>query len=294
MNKEIKLFLNYLEQVRNYSEHTVKNYSADLKKFEKFKQQKDFENWSNLSQHDIRDFISGIRRADVSPRSLARLLSSLRSFYKFLNNEGYASNNPTSGINAPKLNSLLPKAMDTDMVNRLLDFKPSSWGDFRDKAIAELLYSSGLRLSELCQLNTSDISLENRICRVLGKGKKEREVPIGALAIKALKDWYDHREKKLENSEQAVFINKSGSRISARSVQNILKKMSSKMGLPFVNPHMLRHSFASHILESSGDLRAVQELLGHANLSTTQIYTKLDFQHLAKVYDNSHPHAKGD
>ena len=168
MNKEIKLFLNYLEQVRNYSEHTVKNYSADLKKFEKFKQQKDFEDWSSLSQHDIRDFISGIRRAGVSPRSLARLLSSLRSFYKFLNNEGYASNNPTSGINAPKLNSLLPKAMDTDMVNRLLDFKPSSWGDFRDKAIAELLYSSGLRLSELCQLNTSDISLENRICRFLG------------------------------------------------------------------------------------------------------------------------------
>ena len=184
--------------------------------------------------------------------------------------------------------------MDADMVNRLLDFKPNSWGDFRDKAIAELLYSSGLRLSELCQLDMADISLENRICRVLGKGQKEREVPVGSLAINALKDWYTQRLEKLKTSEQAVFINKSGSRISARSVQNILKKMSEKMGVPYVNPHMLRHSFASHILESSGDLRAVQELLGHENLSTTQIYTKLDFQHLAKVYDQSHPHAKGD
>ena len=294
MNNEIGLFLDYLGNVRNYSEHTLKNYSADLKKFEIFRSQKGFKSWSDLTQHDVRDFISGIRRNGTSPRSLARLLSSLRSFYKFLNNESLVLNNPTSGINAPKLNSLLPKAMDTDMVNRLLDFQPTTWGDFRDKAIAELLYSSGLRLSELCQLNTSDISLESRICRVLGKGKKEREVPIGSLAIKALQTWYDHRELKLEKNERAVFINKNGKRISSRSVQNILKKMSMKMGLPYVNPHMLRHSFASHILESSGDLRAVQELLGHANLSTTQIYTKLDFQHLAKVYDNSHPHAKGD
>lgn len=294
MDKEFKLFVNFLGQVRNYSEHTVKNYSADLRKFKIFCQQKNFKSWSDLTQHDVRDFISQVRRNGTSPRSLARLLSSLRSFYKFLRNEGLATIDPTAGINAPKLNSLLPKAMDADMVNRLLDFKPNSWGDFRDKAIAELLYSSGLRLSELCQLDMADISLENRICRVLGKGQKEREVPVGSLAINALKDWYTQRIEKLKTSEQAVFINKSGSRISARSVQNILKKMSEKMGVPYVNPHMLRHSFASHILESSGDLRAVQELLGHENLSTTQIYTKLDFQHLAKVYDQSHPHAKGD
>ena len=294
MDKELKLFVNFLGQVRNYSEHTIKNYSADLRKFEIFSQQKNFKSWSDLTQHDVRDFISQVRRNGISPRSLARLLSSLRSFYKFLRNEGLATNDPTAGINAPKLSLLLPKAMDADMVNRLLDFKPNSWSDFRDKAIAELLYSSGLRLSELCQLDMADISLENRICRVLGKGQKEREVPVGSLAINALKDWYTQRLEKLNTSEQAVFINKSGSRISARSVQNILKKMSEKMGVPYVNPHMLRHSFASHILESSGDLRAVQELLGHENLSTTQIYTKLDFQHLAKVYDQSHPHAKGD
>ena len=243
MDKEFKLFVNFLGQVRNYSEHTVKNYSADLRKFKIFCQQKNFKSWSDLTQHDVRDFISQVRRNGTSPRSLARLLSSLRSFYKFLRNEGLATIDPTAGINAPKLSSLLPKAMDADMVNRLLDFKPNSWGDFRDKAIAELLYSSGLRLSELCQLDMADISLENRICRVLGKGQKEREVPVGSLAINALKDWYTQRIEKLKTSEQAVFINKSGSRISARSVQNILKKMSEKMGVPNVNPHMLIHTF---------------------------------------------------
>ena len=180
MDKELKLFVNFLGQVRNYSEHTVKNYSADLRKFKIFCQQKNFKSWSDLTQHDVRDFISQVRRNGTSPRSLARLLSSLRSFYKFLRNEGLATIDPTAGINAPKLSSLLPKAMDADMVNRLLDFKPNSWGDFRDKAIAELLYSSGLRLSELCQLDMADISLENRICRVLGKGQKEREVPVGS------------------------------------------------------------------------------------------------------------------
>ena len=226
MDKELKLFVNFLGQVRNYSEHTVKNYSADLRKYKIFCQQKNFKSWSDLTQHDVRDFISQVRRNGTSPRSLARLLSSLRSFYKFLRNEGLATIDPSAGINAPKLSSLLPKAMDADMVNRLLDFKPNSWGDFRDKAIAELLYSSGLRLSELCQLDMADISLEDRICRVLGKGQKEREVPVGSIAINALKDWYTQRIEILRTSEQAVFINKSASRISARSVQNILKKMS--------------------------------------------------------------------
>ena len=178
------------------------------------------------------------------------------------------------------------------MVNKLLQFEPKTWGDYRDKAIAELLYSSGLRLSELCQLDISDLSIEGQMCRVLGKGQKEREVPIGSKAIDAIKIWYKHRDTRAETSERAIFVNNIGKRLSQRSVQNGLKKMSSKMGLPYIHPHMLRHSFASHILESSGDLRAVQELLGHANLSTTQIYTKLDLQHLAKVYDKSHPQAK--
>ncbi|MFL2753752.1 MAG: tyrosine recombinase XerC [Gammaproteobacteria bacterium] len=292
MHKDIQDFLNYLESARNYSEHTVKSYKNDLLKFEGFIQKNNFQKWADIKQADIREFIGSYRRNGLSPRSIARLLSSLRSFYKYLNIEGLSNPNPILGISAPKLSSLLPKALDTDMVNRLLQFEPKTWGDFRDKAIAELLYSSGLRLSELCMLDIEDLSMESRICRVLGKGQKEREVPVGSKALEALELWYEHREKHAKNLEKAIFVNNQGSRLSQRSIQNGLKKMSAKMGLPYIHPHMLRHSFASHILESSGDLRAVQELLGHANLSTTQIYTKLDFQHLAKVYDKSHPHAK--
>ncbi len=292
MHKDIQEFLDYIKSARNYSDHTVKSYQNDLIKFEVFKKDKSFSAWSEIKQADIRDFIGSHRRNGLSPRSIARLLSSLRSFYKYLNLEGLSKVNPILGISAPRLSSLLPKALDTDMVNRLLQFQPKTWGEFRDKAIAELLYSSGLRLSELCMLDIDDLSVESQICRVLGKGRKEREVPVGSKAVEALKEWYAHREARIEGSEKAIFINNQGSRLSQRSIQNGLKKMSAKMGLPYIHPHMLRHSFASHILESSGDLRAVQELLGHANLSSTQIYTKLDFQHLAKVYDKSHPHAK--
>jgi integrase/recombinase XerC len=292
MHKDIQDFLNYIKSARNYSEHTVKSYKNDLLKFEDFTQKNNFQKWADIKQADVREFIGSYRRNGLSPRSIARLLSSLRSFYKYLNVEGLSNANPILGISAPKLSSLLPKALDTDMVNRLLQFEPKTWGDFRDKAIAELLYSSGLRLSELCMLDIEDLSMESRICRVLGKGQKEREVPVGSKALEALELWYQHREERAKNIEKAIFVNNQGSRLSQRSIQNGLKKMSAKMGLPYIHPHMLRHSFASHILESSGDLRAVQELLGHANLSTTQIYTKLDFQHLAKVYDKSHPHAK--
>ena len=292
MHKDIRNFLNYLKNAKNYSDHTIKSYENDLLKFDNFLIEKKFSSWSDLKQADIRNFIGAYRRQGLSPRSVARILSSLRSFYKYLSLEGLTRENPILGISAPKLNSLLPKALDTDMVNKLLQFEPKTWGDYRDKAIAELLYSSGLRLSELCQLDVNDLSIEGQMCRVLGKGQKEREVPIGSKAIEAIKTWFKHRDARVESKERAIFINNIGKRLSQRSVQNGLKKMSIKMGLPYIHPHMLRHSFASHILESSGDLRAVQELLGHANLSTTQIYTKLDFQHLAKVYDKSHPHAK--
>ena len=158
--------------------------------------------------------------------------------------------------------------------------------------MAELIYSSGLRLSELCSLNISDLSLKDQSCRVVGKGNKMRDLPIGGMALKALESWMLKRSEVEINEPEALFINKMGNRLGARTVQERLKKLSVKQGVPYLHPHMLRHSFASHVLESSGDLRAVQELLGHANLSTTQIYTKLDFQHLAKVYDKAHPHAK--
>ena len=187
---------------------------------------------------------------------------------------------------------LLPKALDTDLVNKLLDFKPDGNLEIRDKAIAELIYSSGLRLSELCGLDIDSISIKERTCRVIGKGNKTRDLPIGEKAIKAIRDWLLVREIISTTKTKALFLNKNGIRISNRSVQLRLEKMSKKRGLPLISPHMLRHSFASHILESSGDLRAVQEMLGHSDIGTTQIYTKLNFQHLAKVYDKTHPRAK--
>ena len=234
MHKDIQEFLDYIKSARNYSDHTVKSYQNDLIKFEVFKKDKSFSTWSEIKQADIRDFIGSHRRNGLSPRSIARLLSSLRSFYKYLNLEGLSKVNPILGISAPRLSSLLPKALDTDMVNRLLQFQPKTWGEFRDKAIAELLYSSGLRLSELCMLDIDDLSVESQICRVLGKGRKEREVPVGSKAVEALKEWYAYREVRIEGSEKAIFINNQGSRLSQRSIQNGLKKMSAKMAIhPF-------------------------------------------------------------
>jgi integrase/recombinase XerC len=204
--------------------------------------------------------------------------------------------NPALAINSPKAANLLPKALDTDLVQKLLDFKAEGAIEIRDKAMAELLYSSGLRLAELCGLDLTSISIKERSCRVIGKGNKTRDLPIGRKAIQSIRDWLIHRNNfiKKDNPEEvlALFLNNKGKRISPRSVQLRLAKLSQMRGLPPVNPHMLRHSFASHVLESSGDLRAVQEMLGHSDIGTTQIYTKLDFQHLSKVYDASHPRAK--
>ena len=188
--------------------------------------------------------------------------------------------NPAVNISSPKLTQLLPKALDTDLVKRLLDFKPDGNLEIRDKAMIELLYSSGLRLSELCGLDLDSISIKDRSCRVVGKGKRERDLPIGEKALQSLRDWLLVRKKiSRDHGDEALFLNKNGKRLSNRSVQLRLERLSKKRGLPMVNPHMLRHSFASHILESSGDLRAVQEMLGHSDIGTTQIYTKLDFQH---------------
>ena len=274
MQKEINKFLDYLSTVRNFSVHTVKNYKKDLEKFSAFYEAKKLTDLAAVSQSDIRDFVGIERRRGLSPRSIARLISCLKSFYRYLNLER------------------IPKAIDVDLINQLLDFHPKEWIDYRDKAMAELIYSSGLRLSELCSLNISNLSLKDQSCRVVGKGNKMRDLPIGGMALKALESWMLKRTEVEINEPDALFINKMGNRLGARTVQERLKKLSVKQGVPYLHPHMLRHSFASHVLESSGDLRAVQELLGHANLSTTQIYTKLDFQHLAKVYDKAHPHAK--
>ena len=295
LQKEIQEFLSYLESVKQYSKHTISGYKRDLTKLSGYLLNIDIEDWQSVNEHELRTFVNSERRRGLSPRSIQRVLSTSRSFFEYLLVEGMIKLSPAQNINSPKSAQLLPKAMDADLVQRLLDFKPKGLIEVRDKAIAELLYSSGLRLSEVCTLDVQDLELKERVCRVTGKGNKMRVVPVGKKAIQAIRDWLIHR-KELKNSKssssEAMFLNNKGKRISARSIQLRLEKLCAQRGLPGINPHMLRHSFASHVLESSGDLRAVQEMLGHADIATTQIYTKLDFQHLSKVYDSAHPRAR--
>ena len=291
LDRHIDSFLSHLEVVRHLSPHTISSYRRDLDSFFTFLKEK-HESWEEVQDHHIRGFVAQERRRGLSARSIQRALSSIRSFFNYLLDEEVVETNPAANISSPKSAQLLPKALDTDLVKRLLDFKPQGDIEIRDKAMVELLYSSGLRLSELCGLNMDSISIKERSCRVVGKGNKTRDLPVGEKAIQSLRDWLLVRENISSDANKALFLNKNGKRISTRSVQLRLERLSKKRGLPMVNPHMLRHSFASHILESSGDLRAVQEMLGHSDIGTTQIYTKLDFQHLSKVYDDAHPRAK--
>ena len=291
LDRHLDPFLSHLEVVRHLSPHTISSYKRDLTAFFTFLKEK-HDSGEEVRDHDIRGFVAQERRRDLSARSIQRALSSIRSFFNYLLDEEVVETNPAANISSPKSTQLLPKALDTDLVKRLLDFKPQGDIEIRDKAMVELLYSSGLRLSELCSLNMDSISVRERSCRVVGKGNKTRDLPVGEKAIQSLRDWFLVRKNISSDSNKALFLNKNGKRISTRSVQLRLERLSKKRGLPMVNPHMLRHSFASHILESSGDLRAVQEMLGHSDIGTTQIYTKLDFQHLSKVYDDAHPRAK--
>ena len=295
LQKEIQKFLSYLESVKQYSKHTISGYKRDLTKLSGYLLNIDIEDWQSVNEHELRTFVNSERRRGLSPRSIQRVLSTSRSFFEYLLVEGVIKLSPAQNINSPKSAQLLPKAMDADLVQRLLDFKPNGLIEVRDKAMAELLYSSGLRLSEVCTLDVQDLELKERVCRVTGKGNKMRVVPVGKKAIQAIRDWLIHRKElkhSKSSSSEAMFLNNKGKRISARSIQLRLEKLCAQRGLPGINPHMLRHSFASHVLESSGDLRAVQEMLGHADIATTQIYTKLDFQHLSKVYDSAHPRAR--
>ena len=291
LDRHIDPFLSHLEVVRHLSPHTISSYRRDLDSFFTFLKEKN-NTWKEVQDHQVRGFVAQERRRGLSARSIQRALSSIRSFFNYLLDEEVVETNPAANISSPKFAQLLPKALDTDLVKRLLDFKPQGDIEIRDKAMVELLYSSGLRLSELCSLNMDSISVRERSCRVVGKGNKTRDLPVGEKAIQSLRDWLLVRKNISSDSNKALFLNKNGKRISTRSVQLRLERLSKKRGLPVVNPHMLRHSFASHILESSGDLRAVQEMLGHSDIGTTQIYTKLDFQHLSKVYDDAHPRAK--
>lgn len=285
----IDLFLNTIQHL---SEHTQKSYRRDLVVLLEFINAHDLQKWSELDGRQIRSFVSWRHRQGIGGRSLQRNLSATRAFYRYLMDTGVARHNPAEGVQAPKSPKKLPKLLDVDQAAQLLEIDEKDPLAIRDKAILELMYSSGLRLSELVTLDIDGLDLSDAVVIVLGKGKKTRAVPIGKQARKAIKQWLKIRGGMVDEDELAVFVSQRGQRISHRSIQQRLKKWAIKQGLSnHVNPHMLRHSFASHLLESSGNLRAVQELLGHADISTTQVYTHLDFQHLANVYDNAHPRA---
>ena len=292
ISASITEFLGYITSVRRLSPHTVSNYQRDLAQFQLFCESTKVTKLADLDSHHIRQYSSKARARGLASTSIQRQLSAIRSLLDFaVNHHGLAAN-VAKGISAPKAGKRLPKTLDTDQVNSLMTSTDTNWIDLRDNAILELFYSAGLRLAELCQLNQGDLDLRNAQLVVTGKGNKQRQLPLGKPAIAAIRQWQDVRtEAKPE--DDALFIAKTGKRLRPRSVQQRLALRAKQSGLnQHLHPHMLRHSFASHMLESSGDLRAVQELLGHADLSTTQVYTHLDFQHLAKVYDDAHPRAK--
>jgi integrase/recombinase XerC len=287
-------FIDYLALQRRLSAHTVKNYRRDLQQLTEYCQRDELESWSALKTKDLRQFSAFQHRKGLSSRSIQRMLSAIRSFYQYLIRQGLADNNPAQAVQAPKAEKRLPSTLDVDQMNALLDHtQPDTFVATRDRAIMELFYSSGLRLAELAELNLRDIDFGDQLVHVTGKGQKDRVCPVGSQAIKALQDWLEKRDQTGFFDQPAVFITQQGRRLGVRSIQKRLSFWGKKHGISdHVHPHRLRHAFASHMLESSGDLRAVQELLGHADISTTQIYTHVDFQHLARVYDSAHPRAK--
>lgn len=288
-------FLRYLSHERRYSPHTTANYRRDLEQISTFFASQGIEQWQTVSTHEVRLYIMQSSQRGLAPRTIQRHLSALRSLYRYLIRQRLADQNPVQGVRSPKPAQTLPNYLDVEQVTQLLDFESSEPLAQRDKAMMELFYSSGLRLAELTQLNCSDLDLTEQWVRVVGKGQKERLLPVGRLAISALRGWLKQRTAFLPptSTEPALFLSQQGRRLTARSIQRRLAHWAEVQQLPLhLHPHMLRHSFASHLLQSSGELRAVQELLGHADIATTQIYTHLDFQHLATVYDTAHPRAK--
>jgi integrase/recombinase XerC len=264
-----------------------------LQQFKKFCQSQNVSHWQDLTSYHIRAYVSRRHHGGLCGRSLQRELSAVRSFFKFLEREKVVNRNPATGVSAPQTPRKLPNTLDVDQISRLLQIKDGSVLAIRDRAMMELMYSSGLRLMELVSLNLDDVDFSDGTVRLTGKGAKTRIVPIGRHARRAMRLWIEQRNKITSSDNPAFFVNKHGRRISTRSVELRMHKWGIKQGIDGkVHPHRLRHSFASHLLESSGDLRAVQELLGHADISTTQIYTHLDFQHLAQVYDKAHPRAR--
>lgn len=285
-------YFEYLRSARQLSAHSLDGYRRDLNKLLAYCEREHIVDWRALQGRHLRQLVGELHRQGQSSRSLARLLSSVRGLYRYLNQEGLCEHDPAAGLSAPKGERRLPRLLDTDRAMQLLGGGVED--DFialRDQAMLELFYSSGLRLSELVGLNLDQLDLAAGMVRVLGKGNKVRELPVGRKAREALQAWLPMRA--LANpADGAVFIGQQGRRLGARAVQLRVRQAGVRELGQHLHPHMLRHSFASHLLESSQDLRSVQELLGHADIGTTQIYTHLDFQHLAKVYDQAHPRSK--
>lgn len=293
--KWVDSFLAKLRDQRNYSPHTLKSYARDLKSLVSYCDKQKIKQWTDVDDQHIRSLLTQRHRQGLGGASLQHLLSTFRSFFKYLLIENKVKNNPAVNIQAPKSARKLPSTLDIDSVVQLIEIKGDEVETVRDRAMLELFYSSGLRLSELSSLDVDDgKKCKSGILRITkGKGDKDRDVPVGSKAVKAINDWLACRVKIANQDEQALFVGKQGKRINNSVIQKRMKYWAQKQGIDMnVFPHLLRHSFASHMLESSGDLRAVQELLGHADISTTQIYTHLDFQHLAKVYDAAHPRSK--
>lgn len=286
-------FVQHLASEKRHSPRTCEHYQRDLQRLAAWLTDIGIAEWRDLSIHDVRRYVARLSRDGLSGRSIARHLSAIRRFYTFLLREGLTRDNPALDIRAPKSGRRLPKVADVDQLSQLLDVNPDDPLEVRDLAMFELLYSSGLRLAELAGLNLLALDLRGREVRVLGKGNKERILPVGGKAVSALRLWLAQRPALALEAETAVFVSQRGGRLSRRSIQARLARWGVVQGADQrLHPHLLRHSFASHMLESSGDLRAVQELLGHADIATTQVYTHLDFQHLARVYDQSHPRAR--
>ncbi len=292
MNSQLEAYCAYLRNERQVSEHTRSAYRRDLETVMAYCEQQGIGSWSQLEIRQLRQLVARQHHHGQSARSLARLLSAVRGLYRYLIREGLCQHDPASGLSAPKGERRLPKTLDTDRAQQLLDGGVDD--DFiacRDHAILELFYSSGLRLSELTGLDLEHLDLAAGLVRVLGKGDKTRILPVGRQAREALQRWLKMRGTAAPR-DNALFLGRHGRRLGPRAVQMRLKAAGERELGQHLHPHMLRHSFASHLLESSQDLRAVQEMLGHADIATTQIYTHLDFQHLAAVYDSAHPRAK--
>jgi integrase/recombinase XerC len=286
-------FARYLGTERRLSIHTLSAYARELEALRDWCERNGVPDWPQLDHQHIRSFAARSHARGLGGRSIQRRLAALRTFFTFLLREGALQRNPALDIRAPKAVRRLPHTLDVDQMAELLAHKPGNALEVRDLALMELFYSSGLRLAELTGLTLRDLDLATGQVRVLGKGGKERIAPVGSMAIKALRSWLAARAGIAGPEQQAVFVGRNGAPLGPRAVQLRVAALARAAGLPqHLHPHMFRHSFATHLLESSRDLRGVQELLGHANISTTQVYTHLDFQHLAQTYDKAHPRAK--